>query len=149
MSIKSYILGIRKELNEKINQDSQCREYIEELDSQSSDISQTFNKIQSLEEDFPDETERGEMMMTLNETMEDLNKLNKLTQEDYEDYICQTEKFKKFKERYPGLFKMFLSGNVNDSALNHCLNTFSLYETGSISIEQGKEMGWRKFHNLQ
>ena len=145
MSTKQYILRIRKEINHLIRTDPVCKEFIEELDMQSQDISDTFKKIQSLDEDFDDQQERNEMLMTLNQCMEDLNKLNKLTQEDYENHVG--ERFNEFKERYPGLFKMFLKGDVNNDALNHCLDTFSLLEGGSISFEKGKEMGWNKFHH--
>lgn len=148
MSTKQYILRMRKEINEVIESDPRCQEYSEELEGQSQDITDTFKRIQNLDEDFEDPTERSEMLMTLNQTMEDLNKLNKLTQEDYEKYLG--ERFSEFKDRYPGLFKMFLnSKNIDNDALNHCLDTFTLLERGAISIEQGKEMGWNRFHKKE
>lgn len=146
MSTKQYILHIRKEINKFLGDDHRCKEFREELDEQSQDITDTFNKIQNLDHDFEDPTERSEMLMTLNQTMEDLNKLNKQVQEEFESYVTQSRDFSQFKERYPGLFKMFLKGDINNNALNHCLDTFTLLENGAISYEQGKEIGWNKFH---
>lgn len=145
MSTKQYILKMRKEINNVISNDKQCIEFKKELASQSKDITDTFKMIQALDEEFEDPKERTEMMMELNITMEDLNKLNKKTQEEYENHVSGLRTFKNFKERYPGLFKMFLAGDVNNEALNHCLDTFTLLENGAISAEQGKEMGWNKY----
>ena len=82
-------------------------------------------------------------MMKLNEAMEELNQFNKIAMEDYEEY--GKTKFSEFAGRYPGLFKMFLTRNVDNDALIHCLDTFTRLEKGEIGEERAKEIGFSKY----
>lgn len=144
MSTKNYILRMRKEVNQFRQHDKRYQELMSEHGEIKDSLQQTFQKIQSLADDFPDEEERKQMLGTLDETMTQLSELIKMNEEEIDNYVSQ--KFEQFKSRYPGIFKMFLKGEVDNDALTHVLNTLTLLEQGQITLEQGKEMGYHRFH---
>lgn len=147
MATRDYVLKMRKKINEWRNNDEKAHKFYTDLEEQSQEIQKTFGEIQSLESRIPDESERAKELMELNEAMEELNRYNKICQEDYEEYAGNVQEFKDFATRYPGLFKMFLTKNIDNNALIHCLDTFTRVERGEIGLELGKEIGFHKYMN--
>lgn len=145
MATRDYVLRMRKKINQWRDSDQRAKQFFNDLEEQSQEIQNTFAEIQSLEQRFTDEQERTQELMKLNEAMEELNNYNKVCQEDYEEYAKNQEQFREFAQRYPGLFKMFLTKNVDNAALIHCLDTFTRLERGEIGIERGKEIGFEKY----
>lgn len=135
---------MRKEINQFRQEDQRYQELSVEHQEIKDSLQQTFRRIQNLENDFPDEKERNEMLGTLDETMTQLSELIKMSEEEIDNYVSQ--KFEQFKSRYPTIFKMFLKGDVDNEALSHVLDTLTLLEQGQITLEQGKEMGYHRFH---
>lgn len=146
--IKNYILRMKKKIDEMRRNDPKAKQLLDELDEQSSQLSELFAELNCLEELFPDdEKERATMAMTLNENLEDLNQLHKMTKEEYLNHIeSMATELRTFKARYAGLFDKFCMGDIDLDALNHCLDTFELYATDQIDEETAKEMGYYKFH---
>lgn len=145
MATREYVLKMRKKINTWRENDEKARTFYNDLEEQSQEIQNTFKEIQSLESRFRDESERSAELMRLNEAMEELNRFNKLCMEDYEEYAGNVSEFKDFASRYPGLFKMFLTKNIDNEALVHCLDTFTRLERGEIGVERAKEIGFHKY----
>jgi len=144
MSVKQYILRWKKEIDSYRECDDRARRYLETLEEQSTDIRENVEKMGQLDALFPDDDERAEIFMMMNEEMEELNRVNKELKAEYLEYMKQA--FPEFSGRYLGIFEMFVDGKkVDGRALTHCLDTFTRYENGDISLEQGKTVGYQQF----
>tara|TARA_R100001163_G_C5068192_1_gene208146 strand:+ start:6150 stop:6560 length:411 start_codon:yes stop_codon:yes gene_type:complete len=135
---------MRKEIDKFRMKDKKYHELNDEHSDLKTELQSNFAKIQSLADDFPDEEERKQQLGLLDETMTQLSELIKMNEEEIDLYAGN--KFPEFKRRYPGIFKMFLKGNIDNSAFTHVLDTLTLVEEGQISLETGKEMGYHRFH---
>jgi hypothetical protein len=140
------MLRKRREINNFRKSDRRYLELQGEYNELKEKAQSTFAQIQSLADDFPDEEERKTQLGILDDSMTQLTELLKLSEQEVDLYAGS--KFPEFKQRYPGIFKMFLKGEVDDKAFTHVLDTLTLLEQGQITLEQGKEMGWRRFHNV-
>lgn len=145
MTTKQYMLRKRREIDNFRKKDRKYLELKSEYDELKEKAQSTFAQIQSLADDFPDEEERKNQLGVLDDSMTQLTELLKLQEQEIDVYAGS--KFPEFKQRYPGIFKMFLKGDVDNNAFTHVLDTLTLLEQGQITLEQGKEMGWQRFHN--
>jgi len=136
---------MRRSIDQFRRTDRQYREHLDEHAELKSDLQSTFAQIQSLADDFPDEEERKVQLGVLDQAMTQLSELIKLNEEETSEYAGS--KFLEFKTRYPGIFKMFLKGDIDQQAFDHVLDTLTLLEQGQISLEEGKEMGYYAFAN--
>lgn len=146
MSTKQYMVRKRKEIGNFTKKDKKYQRLKKEYEEYKERAQSTFAQIQSLADDFPDEQERATQLGILDDTMSQLNELLKMSEEEIDLYAGS--KFPEFKRRYPGIFKMFLKGDVDNNAFNHALDTLTLLEQGQISLEQGKQMGYNRFHGV-
>jgi hypothetical protein len=142
MSTKQYIIRKRKEIDQFRRSDRQYLELNTEHTELKDRLKDTFAQIQSLATDFPDETERRSQLGVLDETMTQLSELIKMNEQEIDVYVGT--KFSDFKARYPGMLKLFLSGDYDQDAFIHALDTVTLLEQGKINLEQGKEMGFHR-----
>lgn len=145
MSLKQYILKKRKEIDQFRKRDRTYIKFIREHQELKDQIQKTFAQIQTLGDEFPDEQERNGQLTILDDSMSQLSELIKINEQETEEHCAK--KFPEFHRRYPGIFKMFISGKVDTAALNHCLDTLTMVERGQITIEQGKEIGYQRFMN--
>jgi hypothetical protein len=145
MSLIQYILKKRKEIDQFRKRDKIYLKFSKEHQDLKDQIQCTFAQIQRLSDDFPDEQERNAQLTILDDSMTQLSELIKMNEQETEEHCAK--KFPEFHRRYPGIFKMFISGNVDTTALNHVLDTLTMVERGQITIEQGKEMGYQRFMN--
>lgn len=145
MSTKQYILRKRKEVDQFRHNDRKYREMLSEHAELKDRLKSTFAQIQSLATDFPNEAERATQLGVLDETMTQLSELIKMNEQETDQYVGT--KFSDFKARYAGMLKMFLTGDYDQAAFIHALDTLTLLEQGKINLEEGKEMGYHRFAN--
>jgi DNA repair ATPase RecN len=146
-STKTYILKLKKQMDKIQSTDPKCVEALKDIHEQQTQIDDLTTELKHLNELFEDINERTKMLMMINENLEQLRNLNKLTKTDYLHYMSNyNPEIQEFRSRYTGLFEKFAMGDINQDALAHCLDTFTLMEQGEITEEQGKEMGYFKFH---
>ena len=143
MSTKQYIIRKRKEVDQFRQNDRQYLDLIADHADLKSRAKDAFEQIQRLAEYFPDEAERRTQLGVLDETMTQLSELIKMNEQETDIYV--TGKFTDFKSRYPGMLKLFLSGDYDNEAFIHALDTVTLLEQGRINLEQGKEMGFHRY----
>jgi len=138
-SVKTYILQIKKQIDQVRKNDARARKYVNDISDYEDQQKELFNQLQCMEELYPDENERAEMIMMINENLEELNKLHKMIQAEYQSYMTnKSPNFQTFKSHYAGLFDDFIMGKLNHEALLHCLDTFTLYHKGELTDEQAK-----------
>ena len=145
MSTKQYIIRQRRDVDQFRANDAKYLEYKADHTELKDNLKSTFAQIQSLAVDFPDETERQAQLGVLDETMTQLTELIKMNEQETDIYVGT--KFREFKARYPGMLKLFLSGDYDNDAFVNALDTLTLLEQGKINLEQGKEMGYRRYGN--
>jgi hypothetical protein len=145
MSTKQYILRQRKIVDKFRRDDSKYVEFLTEHTELKDRLKSTFAQIQSLATDFPDQAERTVQLGVLDETMTQLSELIKMNEQETDEYVGT--QFREFKSRYPGMLKLFLSGDYDQTAFIHALDTLTLLEQGKINLEQGKEMGYHRYGN--
>lgn len=143
MSTKSYILRNKRLVDTFRQEDEKYLKMKTEHSELRAKINQTFAQIKNLEQDYPEEEERSKVFATLDDTMTQLSELIKMTEQEIDEYCL--EKFPNFKAKYPTIFKLFLEGNVQPRTLNHVLDTLTKVEEGQISLERGKEIGYRRY----
>lgn len=147
-SVKSYILQIKKQIDSIRKSDGRAKKYVKDIADYEDQQKDLFGQLQCMDELYPDDKERAEMTMMINENLEELNKLHKMVKAEYQTYMTnKSNNFLVFKSKYAGLFDDFIMGTLDHEALLHCLDTFSLYSHGELSDEQAKEIGWYKFHD--
>jgi hypothetical protein len=145
MSTKQYIIRKRKEVEQFRKNDRKYLEFLSEHTELKDRLKSTFAQIQSLATDFPDQDERATQLGVLDETMTQLSELIKMNEQETDEYVGT--QFTEFKSRYPGMLKLFLSGDYDHDAFINALDTLTLLEQGKINLEQGKEMGYHRYGN--
>lgn len=145
--MKTRILQYKKQLDTMRNQDVRLKQFIKEYDDQKVEIQNTLSEFSSLDDLFTDIQERTEMFKMINENMEQLTKNHKETKQKMIEYIATKDtNLGTFSTTMPLLFEKILLGDMDLTVLNHCLDTYSLYEDGRVSLEQAKERGYHKYH---
>lgn len=148
--MKGIILSYKKQLDDIRKHDVQLKNYVKEYEDQKVEIQNTLRELGTLDELFSDIQERTEMFNMINESMERLNKDHKDTKQKMIDYVAtKNEKLGTFAATMPTLFEKILFGDMDMTVLNHCLDTYTLYEENRISLEEAKERGYHKYHQTQ
>lgn len=174
---KTYILKIKKDLDEFKQTNQTAKNYRNTLITISTRINELMADLQNLSEAYETDEAEAEaeaeveaeveaeaylteedkkkhlmekqtILNTINIELETLNNTFKETQNDYSHYIAtNNQKYQIFKDRYPGLFEKFINNDMDNAVLLHCLDTFNLVQSGEITLENGKEMGYHKYHS--
>lgn len=149
-STKEYVLDFKEQIDNMKNSDHKCRSLYTLYSAQKSELEQLRIDQKDVETNIDDPIEKREIYNIVNTKIENLEKEIKDTKTKLETYLANKNNiFKDFYRNRIGLFEGILYDTLDNSALTHCLDTYDLLEKGEINVEQGKEIGYKKFHLKQ
>lgn len=131
ISTKQKILAWQAEIAEA--KENEFRSVLEKKEKNSVEFTTLFKKIQKKE--YKDDAEYQE----INRRLEELSQTGKTLTASYDRQM--KKRFKELYLTYPGIYDMFVNRTVDQSTLNHVLDTFDQVSNGRISSNEGISHG--------
>lgn len=148
-SMKNYVLSIKKKLDDLKKNDSKVKQLYQIYTINKKEYDDVINDQKELNELYPDDEdpEKLALMKGINLNIESLHKTNNDNKTALINYLIKQDRgLKTFNQERPELFSGMLFEMYSTEVLCHVLDTYTMFEKGQISEEQGKEMGYNKFH---